>query len=378
MPKQKGQINRLSKGNWQIRIQGTDENGKRKSKSLSGYTTRDDAEDALKELLGEIEKARKAPRIQRRTFKQLFDAYLEIIKPKIREQSYNLYETLFTSHLSSLDNQFLDSITAYDIEKLFADQMQKYSGTTLSKPFSLLKASLKKARQWKWVTENVCDDVTPPKKSTEEKTALTLNELNSFIDTCSDGEKAFWLFFGLTGCRAQEVCGAKWKYLDWEAGTFLVKEVLVQNKNAEKFQKPKTPKSIRTIPLEDELLAILKKHRVGQNKLRLSLGSLWTDYDLIFPKPDGTDKRMANLWLECEKIRKKAGIGRKVTPHIFRHSAATLAIKSGMELKAVSDLLGHSNTNITSRIYTHLGLEDKAKVTNKLTDLVLRRKIKAV
>ncbi|HEY0770487.1 MAG TPA: Arm DNA-binding domain-containing protein, partial [Sphingobacteriaceae bacterium] len=92
MPKLKGQIKRLSIGNWQIRIQTRGLDGKRKSKSFSGYESREKAQDALDTLIVEIAKAKKLPRIERRTFKQLFDDYLEFIKPDLREQTFNSYE----------------------------------------------------------------------------------------------------------------------------------------------------------------------------------------------------------------------------------------------------------------------------------------------
>jgi integrase len=147
----------------------------------------------------------------------------------------------------------------------------------------------------------------------------------------------------------------------------------VQHKYADKFQKPKTQKSARTIPLDPDLLAALKKHKVKQNEQRLKLGALWEGLDLIFPRSDGQPRNMSNLWRECKVIAERAGIDKKITPHLFRHSAATIAIQSGAKMKAVSDYLGHTSTHFTAKVYTHMDMEDRAEVTQILAGKIKSR-----
>ena len=62
-----------------------------------------------------------------------------------------------------------------------------------------------------------------------------------------------------------------------------------------------------------------------------------------------------------DKYAKAAGIRRRVTPHVFRHSFATLLIESGVDIKYVQDFLGHSSIS-TTQIYLHLSEESKRQV----------------
>jgi integrase/recombinase XerD len=61
------------------------------------------------------------------------------------------------------------------------------------------------------------------------------------------------------------------------------------------------------------------------------------------------------------KYAQKSGIHKKITPHVFRHSFATLLMESGVDIKYIQDFLGHS-TIATTQIYLHISDEQKRKV----------------
>jgi integrase len=79
---------------------------------------------------------------------------------------------------------------------------------------------------------------------------------------------------------------------------------------------------------------------------------------------------MSNLWRECQVIAAKAGIDKKVTCHIFRHSFISINLQNGGNIKAISEYVGHSKPNVTIGVYAHANFDDKKKVQENFAKLV--------
>jgi len=68
------------------------------------------------------------------------------------------------------------------------------------------------------------------------------------------------------------------------------------------------------------------------------------------------------------RLAKRAGIEKRVTPHTLRHTAATLLLKSGRNLREVQEFLGHSNVS-TTQVYTHVLAEDLVEAVDSMPDV---------
>ncbi|HYB35601.1 MAG TPA: tyrosine-type recombinase/integrase [Mycobacterium sp.] len=112
---------------------------------------------------------------------------------------------------------------------------------------------------------------------------------------------------------------------------------------------PKTHRSRRNLPLKPTLVAALRRHRIEQNKERLLAGNQWHDNGLVFCNEFGQKLDPQNLL----RLVKRAAEDKDATVRKLRHSAATAWLDSGVHIKAVSDLLGHSSITITGDIYGH-------------------------
>jgi integrase len=106
------------------------------------------------------------------------------------------------------------------------------------------------------------------------------------------------------------------------------------------------------VPLSTAMVALLKTQKVRQAAERLRAGNQWTDTGLVFTTEFGTMVEPRNILRTIEIAAKKAGID-KVGVHTMRHSAATAWLESGIHIKAVADLLGHSSISVTGDIYGH-------------------------
>ncbi len=98
----------------------------------------------------------------------------------------------------------------------------------------------------------------------------------------------------------------------------------------------------------------LRRHRVGQNEQRLSVGALWQDYGLVFTTEFGRPLDGNNLRVRSfARLLTRAGLP-SMRFHALRHAAATLLMIEGVPVKAVSEMLGHSDIATTLRIYSHV------------------------
>ncbi|MFI6458275.1 tyrosine-type recombinase/integrase [Streptosporangium amethystogenes] len=111
-------------------------------------------------------------------------------------------------------------------------------------------------------------------------------------------------------------------------------------------------KSKLTLQCPPELLALLKAHRKIQAAERLKAGDRWEDHDLVFATRHGGPIERTEDWKVWKTILKQAGV-RDIRVHDARHTAATLLIEQGVNIRVVQEVLGHTRVTTTER-YAHV------------------------
>jgi site-specific recombinase XerD len=106
------------------------------------------------------------------------------------------------------------------------------------------------------------------------------------------------------------------------------------------------------VPIPPAVVAMLRRQRTEQLAERLRAGDQWQDSGLIFTTECGAPVDPRNLLRVVEVAAETAGID-GVGVHTLRHSVAVGWLESGVHIKAVADLLGHSSISITGDIYGH-------------------------
>ena len=100
------------------------------------------------------------------------------------------------------------------------------------------------------------------------------------------------------------------------------------------------------------MLIALKAHKAEQSARRLQIGDRWQNSQRIFTNVDGSPMS-ANIPLHrLRAIQKRYGL-REVSLHSLRHTNATLLIQQGINVRAISGRLGHSQASTTMNIYAH-------------------------
>ena len=130
--------------------------------------------------------------------------------------------------------------------------------------------------------------------------------------------------------------------------------------------KPGRGKAKVLLKLPRPLVAQLKKHRAAQNAQQLAAGDSWDDWDLVFCRPDGKPIDPRSDWDDWRDVLAAAGI-REVRVHDARHTAGTLLLEQGVDVRVVQEVLGHSQLSQTQR-YTHVTSELTADAATRMEE----------
>ena len=344
-------------GRWEGRIIiGYNENGNPKTKNVTAKTQAECKEklQALKEKWGRTSDRLKPDM----PFGDWMDFwYQNFCKPALRETTKASYETLIYQHIiPSLGHIPLNKLAQNDLQQFYAKlkkggrlQYADLLGKELSDRMvrschARIRSALEKAIIEKLITREPSTGCKlPPKKSREMK-VLTSNEIGRFLARAK--EEGYYELFLLelsTGMRRGEIVGLKWS--DFNAATSSLRIARQANRVKGKtvVQPPKTRTSIRTVvlpPYMTEILTEMKKEKTCE----------W-----IFPSPVniGEPRNPSALYKRFQLLLERSGC-KKIRFHDLRHTFATMALENGMNVKVLSDMIGHISAETTLNIYSHV------------------------
>ena len=174
----------------------------------------------------------------------------------------------------------------------------------------------------------------------------------------SAGAKAAILLCLFTGMRLGELCALKWSDIDCKNRTVTVNRTVQRISATGHISKtilmetsPKSESSKRTIPLTDPVLERLRK--------------LKGDKPYIFGEDKPLDPR--TMQQRFKRLLKEAGVDDR-NFHTLRHVFATNCIENGMDVKALSEILGHADVKITLNRYVHPTMDTKRQQLGILSD----------
>jgi integrase len=220
-----------------------------------------------------------------------------------------------------------------------------------------LHRALEDALRMGLVQRNVAELVKAPRKSTREMRPLSRAEARRFLDAvCGDRFEALYVLALSTGMREGELLGLRWQDVDIAKRTLQVRMNVQETLGRYILAETKTDHSRRNIGLTRPAVAALQSHREQQQQIRKEMGEAYNpSLDLIFPNGFGTIMIPHNITKRSfKRYLVKAGLSRDIRFHDLRHTAATLLLAAGVNVKVVSEMLGHADISITLRIYAHV------------------------
>jgi integrase len=185
-------------------------------------------------------------------------------------------------------------------------------------------------------------------------------KVQKFIEATKDERLgAYWLVLLFGGLRPSEALGLQWD--DIQGDTISIQRTLVDKVGGLHFAPTKTKKSRRAVVVPGVVVDALKAHRKRQAAEQLKAGEAWRGEGLVFCNQVGGPIRQSQTRKSFKRLRKVAELP-PMRIYDLRHSAATLLLEMGEDLKVVSERLGHSTITLTADTYSHVtrGMQERA------------------
>jgi integrase len=123
------------------------------------------------------------------------------------------------------------------------------------------------------------------------------------------------------------------------------------------------------VPLDNRTVGRLRAHQEVQSLERAAWGAAWNDSGLVFTREDGRPLRPEYVTRHFQRLAAEAGLP-VIRLHDLRHTNASIALTAGVDLKVVSDRLGHSTTAITADLYTHVNRNVGRAAADRIADVL--------
>ena len=304
------------------------------------------------------------------------DTWIEKHKsPKLAPATLTSYRNNARIHIKPYVGEIpLRELSTYHIQRMLDGIGGSLS--TFIKNYNIIHGALEKAVELGMIPRNPCKGVAFPKDDKRKMRVLTKEEQKRFI-MALDGEyyRAMFLTYLYTGMRIGEGIPLQWKDIDLEKRTLRVNKKAIVAHDYNKHEAVqvvqdfcKTKSSKRTIAITAGLVAVLREHKETMMKLAEDMGEEWSEESLVFRNSRGNMVYSRNLQEVLYRIYDKAEI-EGATMHTLRHSYATRCFEAGVDIKAISEQLGHANVKTTYNIYVHLLEDTKAKEIDKLVEI---------
>lgn len=214
------------------------------------------------------------------------------------------------------------------------------------------------------LARNLADHVPLPRAAKHEKVFLTVDQVEQVADAAGEYRLVI-LFLAYTGLRFGELSALRVRRLDLMRRRAEIVEAVAEVGGRAVFSTPKSHQ-VRSVPIPRFLVDELAQHVAGQNP-----------DDFVFTSPRGGLLRLQNFRHTVFDRAARTAALERLTPHGLRHTAASLAITSGADVKVVEQMLGHASATMTLDLYGHLYGDRLDEVADRMDALRTARGLSA-
>lgn len=290
-------------------------------------------------------------------------------KHTVKLRTYDRYKYIIEKHinpklgdyeLDDLNGEVLQDFVLSELESGNLNTKGKLANNSVIGIVNVLKGAMSTALSLNKINKNEMNKIKLPSPTEKPVNAFERHEQEKIVKYCLESKKNNYIGFVIclyTGIRLGELLALTWNDIDFAKGlmsitktTYRIKENGVPRIVVDE---PKTKNSIRVIPLSKNLLDLLKKIKKTSN----------SEY-VISTRNNGI-VGTRSYQRTFERILAKLDIPYK-NFHSLRHTFATRAVELGMDIKTLSEIIGHKNPMITLQRYTHSMMSYKTEMMNKM------------
>ncbi len=290
-------------------------------------------------------------------------------KHTVKLRTYDRYKYIIEKHinpklgdyeLDDLNGEVLQDFVLSELESGNLNTKGKLANNSVIGIVNVLKGAMSTALSLNKINKNEMNKIKLPSPTEKPVNAFERHEQEKIVKYCLKSKKNNYIGFVIclyTGIRLGELLALTWNDIDFAKGlmsitktTYRIKENGVPRIVVDE---PKTKNSIRVIPLSKNLLDLLKKIKKTSN----------SNY-VISTRNNGI-VGTRSYQRTFERILAKLDIPYK-NFHSLRHTFATRAVEMGMDIKTLSEIIGHKNPMITLQRYTHSMMSYKTEMMNKM------------
>lgn len=219
----------------------------------------------------------------------------------------------------------------------------------------ILHLALNHAVEWGLLSANPMDSVRPPRWERKEQLWLDLDQAQALVAQLeSTAARTAVLVKLSTGLRMGELLGLRWTDIDFDLQLIGLQQQLQWLSGVGYTMRAvKTHRSRRPVSIDNDLVDILRAHKVRQNEVRLQAGDVWKPNGYAFANDLGEHLTPDQVRRTLLHALRAAGLP-QIRPHDLRHTHASVLLRLRTPMKVVQERLGHSSFAITADIYSHV------------------------
>ena len=305
---------------------------------------------------------------------------METVKPKTLER----YKSILNQNIYPypIANCLLENLTTGLLQKHLTVLLQTGGSTkqglaprSVNATRRLLIGALDTAVRDDILAKNPATYTRPMKVIAPEIMVLTHEQAKQLIRCALQRSRNAWAIIVLalgTGMRITEIFGLEWKNIDFDAKKLQVEKTVVTTNNGTLVQEStKTKTSRRTILLPDNVCYMLKRFRLWQKVRDIRFGTHYSTSPWVLSNPQGRPRSPSSFsGHDFKQLLDIAGIDRKFRIHDMRHTHATWLLEARVNIKVVSERLGHSSIRITLDTYAHVLQTMQQEAVDTLNDIL--------